>query len=387
MDSIQIEQTAAAWLARRDGGNWSDADRAQLDAWLHESTAHRVAFIRLEMAWQQALRLKAFVAGTPASEQTDAAAKRRAEFFGRSQIRAPSLAYAVANVSADASDEPSVANVTQTNANQLDTTQANATSGNATPAQEKFAHMPARTAPPRYAAIAACLVVALGALAWVGVGMLPRESYSTAVGGLASVPMQDGSKVTLNTNSEIRVALSDTERRVNLEQGEAFFQVAKDPSRPFIVSAGDQRIIAVGTQFSVRREGGDVRVIVTEGLVRVERGGGPKLLPSAELAAGSVARTGGEGVLIQHKPVAEVEEYLSWRKGFLVFRETTLAQVVMEFNRYSTRKIVIDDDSLAGMRIGGSFRSDNVDSFLRLLRDGFDIEVESQGDQLVLKRP
>jgi len=350
MDSVQIEKTAAAWLARRDRGNWGAADQAQLDAWLQASTAHRVAFIRLDAAWKQALRLNTFTAGTPTDTTVDAAGQRPSQYFGRSQIQL------TPDPASSAVDRQPVA-----------------------------LQPPTRSSSRWPAALAACLVVA-AAVVLVWRVIMPRESYSTTIGGLASVPMQDGSKVTLNTNTEIRVAMTETERRVSLEQGEAFFQVAKDASRPFVVSAGDQRVIAVGTQFSVRRDGNDVRVIVTEGRVRVERGSGTSRLPPAELNAGSVARTGGAGVLVQHKPVAEAEEYLSWRNGFLVFRETSLAQAVSEFNRYSTRQIIIDDESLAGMRIGGSFRSDNVDAFLRLLREGFDIDVEAQGDRLVLKR-
>lgn len=347
MDSVQIEKSAAAWLARRDRGDWGDADQAQLDAWLRASTAHRVAFIRLDAAWKQALRLNTFAAGM--SADGSAADQRPSQYFGRSQIL-------------------------------LTPGQA----GSAAPGRQSAAAQSMPRSPSRWpAALAACLLVAVAVLVWRVT--LPRDSYSTSIGGLASVPMQDGSKVTLNTNTEIRVAMTETERRVELGQGEAFFQVAKDAARPFVVSAGDQRIIAVGTQFSVRRDGNDVRVIVTEGRVRVERGGGTRSLPAAELNAGSVARTDGAGVLVQHKPVAEAEEYLSWRNGFLVFRDTSLAQAVSEFNRYSIRQIVIDDESLAGIRIGGSFRSDNVDAFLRLLREGFDVDIEAQGDRLVLK--
>lgn len=314
--SIQIEQDAAAWLAKRDGGNWTEADQAALDGWLQASTAHRVAFIRLQAVWQQALRLRVLKHAQPQALDSHSRTLRA----------------------------------------------------------------------PRWA-IAASVVLVAGLLAWTAYSWLPRASYSTAVGGLASVPMIDGSKVMLNTNSEIRVRLTDSERRVNLDHGEAFFKVAKDPSRPFVVIAGGERIIAVGTEFSVRRDGDGVRVAVTEGVVRVEpsrRSTGGR--PPAELTAGSVARSGGEGVLIQHRALQEVEDSLSWRRGYLIFRDTTLAEAVAEFNRYTTSTIVIEDEEMSAMRIGGAFRSDNVDAFLRLLREGFDIQVEAHGEQLLLKR-
>jgi transmembrane sensor len=314
--SIQIEKDAATWLAKRDGSNWTEADQAALDGWLQASTAHRVAFIRLQAVWQQALRLRVLKHAQP---------------------------------------------------------------------QVLDSHSRKLSA-PRWA-LAASVVLVAGLLAWTAYSLLPRTSYSTAVGGLASVPMTDGSKVMLNTNSEIRVRVTDAERRVNLDHGEAFFKVAKDPSRPFVVIAGGERVIAVGTQFSVRRDANGVRVAVTEGVVRVEPSSrSADSRPPAELTAGSVARSGGEGVLIQHRAVQEVEDSLSWRRGYLIFRDTTLAEAVAEFNRYTTDTIVIEDEEMSAMRIGGAFRSDNVGAFLRLLREGFDIQVEAHGEQLLLKR-
>lgn len=331
--SIQIEETAAAWLAKRDGGNWTDADQATLEQWLQASTAHRVAFIRLQAVWQQALRLRVLSAG----EQPDA--------LGPSRWRLPPFVL------------------------------------------RRRAQRTASSPRVHRWAIAASVALVAGLLAWQADLFMPRASYSTAVGGLASVPMTDGSKIMLNTNSTIRVAVTESERRVNLEQGEAFFQVAKDPSRPFVVIAGGERVVAVGTQFSVRREADGVRVVVTEGRVRVEPSrGSSEGRPPAELSAGSVARSGGEGVLIQHRAIQDVEDFLSWRRGYLVFRDTTLAEAVAEFNRYTTNRIVIEDEEVGAIRIGGNFRSDNVEAFLRLLREGFEIDVQERGERLVLKR-
>lgn len=318
MDSSnQIEESAAAWLARRDGGAWSDADQRSLTQWLQASTAHRVAFIRLEAAWNQARRLKALGAGA----------------------------------------QPGVV-----------------------PAPSHVVPSSIRTS--RVFAIAATLVLSVGLAFWGYQHLSRAESYVTAIGGLASVPMSDGSQVTLNTNSEIHVDVSARERRVELDQGEAFFQVAKDASRPFVVSAGTENIVAVGTQFSVRREAGLLRVIVTEGRVRLERADGK----SAELDAGSIAQSTGSGLVIQEKPLSEVEDYLSWRGGFLIFRATTLADAVTEFNRYTVRKIVIEDPAVAQIRIGGNFRSNNVGAFVRLLQDGFGVHAEQRGAEILLTR-
>src|SRR5258707_4032605 len=97
------------------------------------------------------------------------------------------------------------------------------------------------------------------------------SSYRTQIGALATVPLSDGSKVTLNTDSQIHVELNPTMRRVKLDQGEAFFEVSKDGARPFVVEIADKRVIAVGTQFSVVRDNNDIRVFVTEGRVWIDR--------------------------------------------------------------------------------------------------------------------
>ena len=205
------------------------------------------------------------------------------------------------------------------------------------------------------------------------------------VGSVTSVPITDGSTVTLNTNSRIRVAVSDHERRVELNRGEAFFEVAKDPTRPFVVVVGNRRVVAVGTKFSVRRdEQNEVRVIVTEGRVRIEPMNEAEAVP-AELTAGAIARGAGESVLIQKRPIDEIEEALSWRKGYLVFRDTPLAEAVTEFNRYNNRRVVIDDPELAQIPIGGNFRATNLDAFVRLMEDGFALRAEFRGNEILLR--
>ncbi len=340
--STQIEEIAGAWIARRDSAGFSAADEAELTRWLQASTANRVAFIRLDAAWQQANRLKALGAGVRPGVLPAPGEWRQSPFFDR---RLSAAETGVSGAASAATDVPD--------------------------------------ASPRLRALAAAVLLTIASS--VGWYVWPHgPSYRTEVGGLAAVPMVDGSKVTLNTDSEIHVALSDTERRVELKQGEAFFEVAKDPKRPFIVNAGSKRIVAVGTKFSVLREADEVRVVVTEGRVRVEQSEGRQHLPVTQLSAGSVARTAGGGVLVQDKPLPQAEEYLSWRSGFVVFHETVLADAVAEFNRYNRRKLVIEDPALAVIHIGGSFRSNNLDAFVRLLQDGFAIRADARGDVIVL---
>lgn len=328
----QIEERALGWLARRDSGNWGDAEQGALSEWLGASTAHRVAFLRLEAGWERSARLKALNAGTEPGTVPPPGHWRGSPFFERGLAA-------------------------------------------------KSAHSLVKVFRPRFAAMAASLVLAVGA-ALLLKPFLFGEDYSTPVGGVASIPLSDGSRITLNTASKIRVALTSEERHIELEKGEAFFEVAKDAARPFVVEAGEQRVIAVGTQFSVRRDGHEVKVVVTDGKVRVERRDGDT--DTKLLAAGAVAHTANEAILVLHGSQHEAEEALSWRRGYLNFDETSLADAVAEFNRYTSRKIRIEDPKLAALKISGKFRSTNSDDFIHLLRSGFRIQARETGETIAL---
>lgn len=346
----QIEQAAAAWLVGRDREEWNNADEAEFRDWLSASTAHRVAFIRLQAAWHLTGRLKALAAGV----------NKIAALLPGDRPGALLPAKSEAPLSRRQKSEAAVV---------------------ARDTQRPKMPVP-RMLGASVAAVCLAAVVLVGWTAWSRQG----TSYRTAIGGIAAISMKDGSTVTLNTNSDIRVALSETERRVDLERGEAFFEVAKDPNRPFIVRVGDQRVIAVGTKFSVRREPNDVRVIVTEGRVRVEHSEPHHPAEVALISTGGVAVAGVAGVLVQDKSVSDAEERLSWRQGIVVFRETLLSDAVAEFNRYNTRQIYIEDPALEAIRIGGHFRTHNAEGFVRLLAAAFPIRVEDNESRIVLRR-
>jgi transmembrane sensor len=329
----EVEEQAAAWLVKRDSGRWTEADQQALDRWLDASSAHMVAFIRLESAWQRAGQLKALGAGTP-----------------RGTVPSP--------------DDWQLSAVFKTPS---DDSGATARGGFGSFHRARWA-------------MAASVVLAIMIGVWYVRWSEP--SYRTPLGGVASVPMTDGSMITLNTDSEIRVALNERERRVRLDQGEAFFQVAKDPSRPFVVGVDGTRVIAVGTAFAVRRDGGDVLVIVTEGEVKIE---GADRRP-VSVPAGNVARSGRVKTTLEAKGASDLDAALSWRTGFLVFRETPLADAVAEFNRYNSRKIVVADDGVGSIRLSGKFRSTQHDAFVRLLEAGFPVRVQQTRDSVVLTK-
>ena len=340
--TAQIEQAAGDWLARRDARAASPEEQQEFEAWLNRSVLHRVAYLRLKNVWNDAQRLRALGAGIRSDLPPPPQSWNLSPFFKRH----------------DRAD-------------------------NRIP--RWWARQPPRTRRALFASCALALVTVAALSQWpLG------KSYETPVGGIASVPMADGSQVTLNTNSEIDVAMSETERLVDLKQGEAFFEVAKDPQRPFVVRVGDRRVVAVGTKFSVRRDmhsrHGDIQVIVTEGVVRLESVNKHDVENAAvhRLAAGGVARVNRDGLIIQRKPVSETEEQLSWRSGVLVFRDVTLMEAAEEFNRYTERKIRIADPRVGELLIAGSFRTTNVDALLRLLEQGYPIRVHSDGEEITL---
>ena len=350
-DSRQIEQNAAEWLARRDAGSWTADDQQALDAWLTERTGHRVAFLRLEAAWSEAGRLRALAAGLPPGV-------------------IPARAQSSDSMAAEAA-EPHVLI--------------------SPPDLHRITFAPRRVAAsPRWRhGLAATLVFAVvGSMAWGGWQLSGREqaSYASGVGQLQTVALADGSTATLSSDSRLDVRMSRGERHVTLAKGEAFFDVARDARRPFVVQAQGRRVAAVGTRFSVRNDPEALRVVVTEGKVRLESVAGTdgRAQPEALLPAGSVATAGRNGVLVRSLPLADAERYLEWRGGYLSFDDASLATAAAEFNRFNKRKLELGDNAVAELRVGGNFRWSNTEGFVRLLEQGFPVRAERHADRIVL---
>lgn len=185
--------------------------------------------------------------------------------------------------------------------------------------------------------------------------------YATELGEIRRVPLQDGSLVDINTASILDVAMHAHGRNVVLRQGEAWFEVAKDPARPFLVKAGDARIRAVGTAFSVRRLPGQTELLVTEGLVEawIDGAGGH----SAMVGAGSKIALSAQAPLRPVRAEQEIERSLAWRDGQISLDGETLAAAAAEFNRYNRRALIIEDPALARRQFVGMFRIDDPKSF------------------------
>lgn len=356
VDSRVIEQRAAQWLARRASGDWDPEQQQALDAWLDASTAHRVAFLRLDAAWRESGRLTALGAGhmrgTPPPRG-----------LGTGSTRDPRALRSTGST-ASASGPPDVGRLVFA------------------PRDRRPVRWPHRVG----AAVVMLAMLSVFAFGWRWYGAIEQASYATTLGALRGVPLSDGSRATLSSDSGIAVRLSRSERRIELQRGEAFFEAAKDPGRPFVVSAGNRHVVAVGTRFSVRRDGPDLRVVVTEGTVRLESlpGVDGHAQPTTLLPAGSIAMASREGVFVRTGSVADAERLVDWRSGFLTFQDTTLADAAREFNRYNPRKLVMGDPQVAQLRVGGNFRWSNTEAFVRLLEQGFPVRAEHQTDRIVL---
>lgn len=202
-----------------------------------------------------------------------------------------------------------------------------------------------------------------------------RATFTTAKGEFRKMPLADRSVVSINGGSELEVEMTDQERRISLNKGEAWFEVAKDKSRPFVVSAGETRVRAVGTAFSVRRQPGGTEILVTEGVVEVWNTAGNA--PRTRMTAGSLALVGeGATAITVSQDASEIERKLAWRDSKLVFRNQTLSEAAADFNRYNTRQIAIADPALNRKIVVGQYRIDQPDSFASDVRALFAVPVE-----------
>lgn len=335
-----MRREAAAWLARLDGGELDERESAELRAWLAADSRHVRELVQMARLWD-AMDCMAVLA----------------ELF-------PAVA------------EP-----------------------------------PRRTAwqwlyGPTAAALLASLVAAVALLALDLPGMLatpgrPGQSqtqelvYRTGVGEQSEVLLSDGSRLALNTHSEVRVRYEERERAVYLAGGEAYFAVAKNPELPFVVYAGRGQVRALGTAFSVRLQGEAIEVLVDEGSVRVEVASrelpaatAPDTAPadtrhSVTLGAGGrvdyASTLGGPDYLTPQR----LQQALAWRSGKWVFAGESLREVVAEVSRYTRKRIEIVDPAIADLRIGGYFDIGKIDAFLSVLENGFGVSATSVNDELI----
>jgi len=220
---------------------------------------------------------------------------------------------------------------------------------------------------------------------------VPAQKFAPVVSPYERRVLADGSVIEMNSGAVVQVDYSAAERSVRLVQGEAHFTVAKDALRPFVVQAGRVSIRALGTIFNVRFESERVEVLVTEGRVRVDPPAEPGPIVEAPLLeAGQRAIITLQNEVLQSVVAAvdadEIAAVLAWQPRWLGFADAPLIDVLAEFNRHGGPRLVLGDPSLARMRVGGSFRADNADGFVRLLESGFGVQAERTATRTILRK-
>jgi transmembrane sensor len=331
----RAREEASLWIARLDRGLTAEEKRA-LDEWLEADSSHATTLVDLAALWDRAGVLAELAELFPLEQQ--ALAKPRAMRFALGAGAA-------------------------------------ALGGVAVVAALNFFTAPPVESPA--SAVATQPTVAVQAVA-------QQYLYETAVGERSTVPLSDGSIVTLNTDSSIEVRYDDRQRAVRLLRGEVYFEVAHDTAHPFRVVAGDRLLEAVGTAFNVRLvRSDDVRMMVTEGKVSVATSV-PDALPRPSAApaiveAGNLAVMHEGPMVLKSLDAKEIEAQLSWQRGMLVFNGEPLGSVLLEIGRYTTA-VFAPDDSIRDVRVGGYFRAGDVDGLLVALRESFDIDSKRLPD-------
>jgi transmembrane sensor len=312
-NAAAVKDRAAEWMQRRQFWDWKTEDQNALDAWLAESPAHEIAFIRMERTWTRTERLAA--------------------------LRKPVHGATLRN---------------------------------------------------RLLPIFMRVAVGLAALAIFGVsGFLygthaTGKEYSTPIGGRQTITLADGSKIYLNTNSALR--LDAQNRSAILEHGEAYFEIRHNAKVAFAVTAVGHRVTDLGTIFSVRADSGRLEVSLVGGRARIDdmkQFGSPR---TAVLAPGDVAIATSSSLSITHKSQQRLMNSLAWQRGVLLFDDIALAEAVTELGRYSTKKIVIADASVARRTIYGSVPTNDVGAFIRVAHNVMGLHVQSIGDEIVISR-
>ena len=222
----------------------------------------------------------------------------------------------------------------------------------------------------------------LGAAFACAVYFLRDDTLATGPSEQRIVDLSDGSQVTLNANSRVVVQYDDRVRKITLAAGEALFDVVKDRSRPFVVIAGHRKVIATGTSFEVRREepaGATFAVTLVEGHVAVEPISSPDALPSASGHGVTLLNPGERlrfaGATNESLDSPSIEKVTAWRRGQLIFDNTSLGEAAAEFNRYGTRKLAIDGTAAQSLRVGGVFKISDPYSFAQSMADTYHLQI------------
>ncbi len=207
--------------------------------------------------------------------------------------------------------------------------------------------------------------------------------YETGTAEIRDITLPDGSIVTLGAASSLDVSFSAHERRVTLAEGEAFFEVEKDPSRPFIVAAGKTLVRVLGTKFDVNLGSEQIDVSVLEGRVEIIRPEAGDVIRESDikhvLTAGQKVAAPDSGRV---EPVVSIEadSVAAWRRGELVWSEEPVRDIIADLNRYSDSPIVLADPALGDLEYTLVVQADDVPAGVRLLAASLGLQVHEETD-------
>ncbi len=329
----QLLDEAAEWIAHLRSDQVTAADQQAFALWLSQGAAHQQAFDQTESLWQDLGVVQHLPAGLFTSEQA---------------------------ANAD-----------------VDETTGNTISRRIAPAFGRRA----------FAAAAAIVVAVL--LSWQ---LMPTPAtdasvFRTAVGEQKTIILDDGSSVMLNTYTKLGVDFTATRRDVTLYRGEAYFTVAKDSNRPFVVAWDDVTVTAVGTAFNIRRQQQQTLITVTEGEVQVVNNHAARETGHSENVRAKQQVVVGKKEGLGDVTATRGLQATAWQRQQLVFDDTRLSDVIAELNRYSTRQIKVADPLLNSLPVSGVFRLDDPQAALRGLETSLALEhVEQDGLVLLYKK-
>lgn len=228
--------------------------------------------------------------------------------------------------------------------------------------------------------------IAAGGGGWIAYqAFFATEAYATEIGEQRRIVLSDGSAVTLNTDSALRLRYNANERRLWLDRGQAFFAVAHDAHRTFRVFVGEDEVRAVGTAFDIRRDGQRAQVTVEDGTVAIYRDAEIEMVEADRPTA--VLEANQQLVVAPAEPVqiavVDTRRTGAWRFGQMVLDADALSTAVAEINRYNARQIVIADPSLADMRINGVFQTGRPEAFVETLTAAFPVQVKSEDERAI----
>jgi transmembrane sensor len=234
-------------------------------------------------------------------------------------------------------------------------------------------------------------VAALVAISAIGTGSAfyfqksEGVTYATPVGGRQTLTLADGTRIELNTDTVLKLNKERGIRSVTLVKGEAYFQVQHDAQRPFVVETAGHTVTDLGTKFTVRAEPDRIEVRLVEGKARLDAVDAAKPQPSMLLKPGDVAVATATAMSVKRESMNKLSDDLGWRRGLIVFRDTTLADAAAKLNRYNTNKLVIDARA-ARLKINGTFRADDAQTFAQMARDVFGLRITTTADNTRLSR-